>query len=88
MPNQIDPNLTSWASLLDDNALEQALRTSRLPILAGPVCLMADAHFGLGATVGSVMATKNGPPGIDVGDFRDPLLVGVHAEVHVRSVRA
>jgi RNA-splicing ligase RtcB len=71
MPNEINPNLTSWASELDDNALEQALRTSRLPILAGPVCLMADAHFGLGATVGSVVATKNAllpsAVGVDIG---------------------
>jgi len=71
MPNQINDNLTSWASELDENALEQALRTSRLPILAGPVCLMADAHFGLGATVGSVVATKNAvlpsAVGVDVG---------------------
>ena len=71
MQKQINPNLTSWASELDDNALEQALRTSRLPILAGPVCLMADAHFGLGATVGSVVATKNAllpsAVGVDIG---------------------
>jgi tRNA-splicing ligase RtcB len=71
MPNQINPNLTSWASELDDNALEQALRASRLPILAGPVCLMSDAHFGLGATVGSVVATKNAllpsAVGVDIG---------------------
>ena len=26
MPKQINPNLNSWASELDDNALEQALR--------------------------------------------------------------
>jgi RNA-splicing ligase RtcB len=71
MPNQVNENLTSWASELDVNALEQALRTSRLPILAGPVCLMADAHFGLGATVGSVVATKNAvlpsAVGVDIG---------------------
>ena len=71
MPKQINANLTSWASELDDNALEQALRTSGLPILAGPVCLMADAHFGLGATVGSVVATKNAllpsAVGVDIG---------------------
>jgi RNA-splicing ligase RtcB len=71
MPNKINDNLTSWASELDENALEQALRTSRLPILAGPVCLMADAHFGLGATVGSVVATKNAvlpsAVGVDIG---------------------
>ena len=71
MPKQINPNLTSWASELDDNALEQALRTSRLPILAGPVCLMADAHYGLGATVGCVVPTKGAimpsAVGVDIG---------------------
>src|SRR5271167_122400 len=71
MPKKINASLTSWASELDHNALEQALRTSRLPILAGPVCLMADAHFGLGATVGSVVATKNAllpsAVGVDIG---------------------
>ena len=53
MQKQINPNLTSWASESPPpDALEQALRMSRLPILAGPVCLMADAELGLGATVG------------------------------------
>jgi len=71
MPTTITDTLISWASDLDPNAREQALRTSRLPILAGPVALMADAHWGIGATVGSVLATENtilpSAVGVDIG---------------------
>ena len=68
---QITDTLVSWASDLDPNAREQALRTSRLPVLAGPVALMPDAHFGIGATVGSVVATERAilpsAVGVDIG---------------------
>lgn len=68
---QITESLRSWAPELDDNAMQQALRTSRLPILAGPVALMPDAHYGIGATVGSVVATENAilpsAVGVDIG---------------------
>ncbi|HVB53804.1 MAG TPA: hypothetical protein VNF24_06385 [Candidatus Acidoferrales bacterium] len=37
MPTKITDNLISWAEGLEDPAMQQALRTSRLPILAGPV---------------------------------------------------
>lgn len=64
-------NVRNWASSLDDNARLQAERTGRLPILAGPVALMPDAHLGIGATVGSVIATKNAiipaAVGVDLG---------------------
>ena len=42
---------------IDANAILQAERTARLHVLAGPVALMPDAHVGIGATVGSVVAT-------------------------------
>ncbi len=71
MPTTITDTLISWASDLDENAREQALRTSRLPILAGPVALMPDAHWGIGATVGSVIATESAilpsAVGVDIG---------------------
>lgn len=67
----LSPTLVSWATDLDPQTAEQALRTSRLPILAGPVALMPDAHLGLGATVGSVVATEGAliPScvGVDIG---------------------
>ena len=68
---KITDSLISWARDLDDNAMQQALRTSRLPVLAGPVALMPDAHYGIGATVGSVVATENAilpsAVGVDIG---------------------
>ena len=67
----LSPTLLSWATDLDPQTTQQALRTSRLPILAGPVALMPDAHLGLGATVGSVVATEGelipSCVGVDIG---------------------
>lgn len=64
-------NVLSWASTLEEEAMQQALRASRLPFLAGPLALMPDAHFGMGATVGSVIPTKGAiipaAVGVDVG---------------------
>lgn len=63
--------LRNWASQIDQLTLQQAERTNRLPILAGPVALMPDAHFGLGATVGSVIPTDGAvipaAVGVDIG---------------------
>jgi hypothetical protein len=53
MPTTITDTLISWASDLDPDARDGALRASRPPILAGPIALMPDAHWGIGATVGS-----------------------------------
>ena len=71
MPTQIAPNVLSWASELDELTAEQAARTARLPILAGPLALMPDAHYGMGATIGSVIATESAvipsAVGVDIG---------------------
>lgn len=71
MPNKINDHLLSWAPDIEDKALEQAERTSRLPFLAGHVALMPDAHWGMGATVGSVIPTKGAivpaAIGVDIG---------------------
>lgn len=64
-------NVLSWADDLDERTLEQAARVSRLPSVHSHVALMADAHLGLGATVGSVIATKGAvipaAVGVDIG---------------------
>lgn len=69
-PNKRD-NVLSWASELEEEAMQQALRASRLPFLAGHLALMPDAHFGMGATVGSVIPTKGAiipaAVGVDIG---------------------
>ena len=54
---RISPRLVNWASVVDVQALEQAKRTADLPFVYPHVALMADAHPGLGATVGSVIPT-------------------------------
>jgi tRNA-splicing ligase RtcB len=68
---EVSPQLRSWASDVEPETLEQALKASRLPILAGPVALMPDAHLGIGATIGSVIATDGAvipaAVGVDLG---------------------
>lgn len=67
---KINDKLYNWASVLDINAQLQAERTSRLPIVER-VALMPDAHLGMGATVGSVIATNGAvipaAVGVDIG---------------------
>ena len=63
--------IRNWASDLDEDALLQAERTNRLPIVAEPLALMPDAHYGIGSTVGSVIPTENAiipaAVGVDIG---------------------
>jgi tRNA-splicing ligase RtcB len=70
-PTQVAPKLLSWASDLDPKAAEQAQRTARLPFVDGHVALMPDAHVGIGATVGSVIPTRDAiipaAVGVDIG---------------------
>jgi tRNA-splicing ligase RtcB len=71
MPEEIAPNVLSWASELDELTRAQAETTARLPILAGHVALMPDAHLGKGATIGSVIPTESAvipsAVGVDIG---------------------
>ncbi len=71
MPTQVNDKLWNWASEIDEGTLLQAAKTSRLPVVAGHVALMPDAHVGIGATVGSVIPTENAvipaAVGVDIG---------------------
>ncbi|MGH2642100.1 MAG: RtcB family protein [Actinomycetota bacterium] len=71
MPEEIAPNVLSWASELDELTRAQAETTARLPILAGHLALMPDAHLGKGATIGSVIPTASAvipsAVGVDIG---------------------
>jgi tRNA-splicing ligase RtcB len=68
---KVNDRLYSWASLIEDVTLRQAEVTARLPILAGHVALMPDAHLGMGATIGSVIPTREAiipsAVGVDIG---------------------
>jgi tRNA-splicing ligase RtcB len=71
MPTTINDRLISWATDIDPETIRQAEKTARLPIVTGHVALMADAHVGLGATVGSVIPTTGAvipaAVGVDIG---------------------
>ena len=71
MPTRINDKLVSWASDIDDQTVRQAEKAARLPIVAGHVALMPDAHVGIGATVGSVIPTSGAvipaAVGVDIG---------------------
>jgi len=71
MPRQVAPGLLSWATDIDQGAVDQAARAARLPFVHGHVALMPDAHVGIGATVGSVIPTKGAiipsAVGVDIG---------------------
>src|SRR6195952_3622193 len=68
---QISKKLMSWASIIDDLTLDQAVMTSRLPFIFPHLALMPDAHLGKGATVGSVIPTVGAimpaAVGVDIG---------------------
>ena len=51
-------DVLSWATDLDEKTMAQAHRTANLSFVHKPLALMPDAHLGIGATVGSVVATE------------------------------
>lgn len=61
----------NWARMLEENTRLQAEMLSRSPVVFKHVALMPDAHLGIGATVGSVIATKGAvipaAVGVDIG---------------------
>ena len=101
MPTKID-NVLSWGSDVETGTFLQAAKASRLPIIAGYVALMPDAHVGMGATVGSVIPTSGAvipaAVGVDIGcgmiavetDLRDDQLPDLNLLLHQieRSVPA
>jgi tRNA-splicing ligase RtcB len=60
-----------WTADLEDSARRQLLQTGELPFVFHHVAAMADTHWGMGATVGSVIATEGAicpaAVGVDIG---------------------
>ena len=56
---------------VEDLALQQVANVARLPFIHSHVAIMPDVHWGLGATVGSVIATRGAiipaAVGVDIG---------------------
>lgn len=65
--------IKSWTDYvpLDPQALEQLKQTANMPFIFKHLAVMPDVHVGLGATVGSVVPTKNAiipaAVGVDIG---------------------
>lgn len=63
--------LLNFASLVDDNTIEQAKQTAAMPFVHPHVALMPDAHFGKGSAVGTVIPTIDAvipaAVGVDIG---------------------
>ena len=60
-----------WTADLEESARKQLVQTGELPFLFRHLAAMADTHWGMGATVGSVMATQGAicpaAVGVDIG---------------------
>lgn len=71
MPKKIADKVLSWATDLEDNTINQAATSARLPFVQPHLALMPDAHLGFGATVGSVIPTRGAiipsAVGVDIG---------------------
>ncbi|HEY2508933.1 MAG TPA: RtcB family protein [Streptosporangiaceae bacterium] len=71
MVEQLSDRLMSWASVLEEQTRQQALRAATMPFVFPHVALMPDAHLGRGATVGSVIPTREAiipaAVGVDIG---------------------
>ena len=72
-PLNIDPNVLSWlpADQIEESAMRQIENLSRMPFIFKHVAVMPDCHFGMGATVGSVIPTERAiipaAVGVDIG---------------------
>ena len=68
---KLSDKLFNWASILEDNTLQQAVTASTMPFIYPHIALMPDAHLGKGATVGSVIPTVGAiipaAVGVDIG---------------------
>lgn len=68
---RINEQLVSWASMLEEQTRQQAITSAELEFIYPHVALMADAHLGYGATVGSVIPTLGAvmpaAVGVDIG---------------------
>ncbi len=70
-PDGSTAEVINFATIVDDNCIEQAMKLSRVPIVRGHVALMPDAHFGYGPPVGATFKMANAimpyAVGVDIG---------------------
>lgn len=80
-----------WTDDIEHSAFEQLLNISQLPIVHHHVAAMPDVHFGIGATVGSVIPTLGAiipaAVGVDIGCGMNALRLSLRAEDLPDSLR-
>jgi tRNA-splicing ligase RtcB len=68
---QLSPTLINFASMIDQNTVDQAKETASMPFVYPHVALMPDAHSGKGSAVGTVIPTRGAvipaAVGVDIG---------------------
>jgi len=71
VPGGVPIKMWTRGVAVDDGAQQQLQNTARLPVIFKHVAAMPDVHFGIGATVGSVVATWKAiipaAVGVDIG---------------------
>jgi len=72
-----------WTADIEHEALQQLLNIAQLPIVHSHVAAMPDVHAGIGATVGSVIATRAAiipaAVGVDIGCGMNAVRLGLKA---------
>lgn len=73
-----------WTQDIEEAALQQLLNVAQLPIVHGHVAAMPDVHAGIGATVGSVIPTRQAiipaAVGVDIGCGMNALRLSLTAK--------
>jgi tRNA-splicing ligase RtcB len=73
-----------WTADIELEAMRQLENTSELPFIHKHLAAMPDVHWGMGATVGSVLATKKAivpaAVGVDIGCGMNAVKLSVRAE--------
>jgi tRNA-splicing ligase RtcB (3'-phosphate/5'-hydroxy nucleic acid ligase) len=69
---------------IEHDAIQQLVNVAQLPIVHGHVAAMPDVHHGIGATVGSVIPTKQAiipaAVGVDIGCGMNAVRLTLHAK--------
>jgi tRNA-splicing ligase RtcB len=72
-----------WTRDVEETALKQLQNVAQLPIVHGHVAAMPDVHAGIGATVGSVIPTRDAiipaAVGVDIGCGMNAVRLGLTA---------
>ena len=71
IPWKVNKHALSWAEHVEQKSMEQIIDLSKMPFIFKHVAVMPDVHFGLGASVGTVIPTLGAiipaAVGVDIG---------------------